>query len=135
MKKGLDYLIADEIAGTAGALRSRMIAERLAIKTQDGTLGKPTNEPQDKELADMRIHVGDDTYYYPAEPMKQKQSPVWPLVAAAALAAGGLGTAGGMYMTRPSTKAIEQAVKVGGELPEYSLKISNPNSKKTDVSK
>lgn len=127
VKKALNYLLADELAGTAGAMRSRMIAERLAIKTQNGTLGKPTREPQDAELEDMQIRVGDDTHYYPAQQGRQP-SGILPWVLAAALGAGGIGAAAGTYLNRPDTTEIEQATKAAAEMPEYSLKISSPNA-------
>lgn len=55
----LRLLGAERLYGLASMVRSRMITERLALKTQNGTLGTPTTEPQDQELADMQLNLGD----------------------------------------------------------------------------
>ena len=125
VKKSLDWLLADESLGMMGAFRSRLMAERLAKKQQDGTLGKATEEPQDAELENMEIRVGDDTHYHVAN--EKSSSPIWPLLLATALGVGGLGTAAGMYLAQPAKKEIQQAV----DLPQYNLEISVPHEKRT----
>lgn len=55
----LKLLGAERLYGLAAMARSRMITERLALKTQNGTLGTPTQEPQDQELAEMQLNLGD----------------------------------------------------------------------------
>lgn len=57
-KTFLQLLTMDHIVGMAGAMRSRMMAERLAMKTADGTLGQP-GSPVDEALRDMNVSVGD----------------------------------------------------------------------------
>lgn len=117
-KKGLGYLLADEAAGLAGAFRSRLIAERLALKTQDGTLGKPTTEPQDAELENMEIRIGDDTHYHQAT--QSMLSKAWPILLAAALGAGSAVTANKLIpTTAPQTTPQD--------VPEYNLRISTPS--------
>ena len=55
----------------AGALRSRLMAERLARKSQDGTIGQLTEMHEDEMLKDMNINVGD--VYYGAVPQEPQQ--------------------------------------------------------------
>ena len=115
--KALGILAADRLTGMAGMLRSRLMAERLARKSQDGTLGRETPMHEDEMLSDMNINVGD-TYYGlqpPVPAAEQPQPPasptqsslgadpatrptamqrvprMLPYVLAAALAGGGLG--------------------------------------------
>jgi hypothetical protein len=44
--------------------KQNKLNRRLVRKTQDGTLGKPTEEPEDEE--DDTVHIGDVTILQPA---------------------------------------------------------------------
>jgi hypothetical protein len=106
VKRGLNWLQFDRAIGAAGAMRSRLIAERLARKTQDGTLGQQTEMHEDEELKNMQLNVGD-TYNITDSPApattsepSQGSSNIWPYVLAAALAGGGLGVGGYALMDK-----------------------------------
>jgi len=60
-KTFLQLIAMDHMAGLAGAMRSRLMAERLAIKAADGTMGEP-GSPVDEALKDMNVSVGDTIY-------------------------------------------------------------------------
>ena len=104
VKRGYNWLFADRAMGAAGAMRSRMIAERLALKTQDGTLGQQTEMPQDEELRAMQVSVGDTYHYESPRPAASEpstaRSKTLPYVLAAALAGGGLGLGAMALMDR-----------------------------------
>jgi hypothetical protein len=89
---------AGEAMGIAAVDRSHRIAERLVIKTQDGTLGKPTEEPTSgpiEEDGEMGIHVGDTVNHnYPPKASGLKKA----AITAAQLAAGGGAGAGIPYL-------------------------------------
>jgi hypothetical protein len=55
----LQILAAERMVGLAGAMRSRLMAERNVVKTADGTLGQPAETPQDEALRTMNVSVGD----------------------------------------------------------------------------
>lgn len=69
-KTFLQMLAMDHMTGVAGAMRSRLMAERLAIKTADGTLGKE-GSPVDEALKDMNVSVGDTIYIQAPERPQQ----------------------------------------------------------------
>jgi len=111
----------DHLTGMAGAMRSRLMAERLATKTVDGTLGKQTETPQDKALEDMNISVGDtivlpnqlpDTATQPTPGNRGQSNTLLrnsiPLLMA--LLGGGLGAAGGYIATRGGDTDVPAAV-------------------------
>lgn len=102
--------------------KQNTLNRRLVRKTQDGTLGKETEEPEDAEDEDDHIQFGDNvTHVYNSEPqtttttqaapvLAEAKSPsIWPLVLATALGAGGLG-AGVMALLKPTATptVIEQ---------------------------
>lgn len=105
VRKALGILGADRLMGMGGAWRSRLMAERLAKKTVDGTLGQPTNEPQDQELADMKLSIGDTVHIHPDPQPRStttttntsntqtvvRKGKVWPWVLAAALGGSAIG--------------------------------------------
>lgn len=79
--------------------RRQAAIERLIKKTQDGSLGKPTDEPMDEELGEMAVNVGNETYVHNAAPPvapappESKLAGAAKVLAATGLAAAGLGTA------------------------------------------
>ena len=98
--------------------KQNTLNRRLVRKTQDGTLGKETEEPEDAEDEDDHIQFGDNvTHVYNSEPQtttttqaaEAKSPSIWPLVLATALGAGGLG-AGVMALLKPTATptVIEQ---------------------------
>jgi hypothetical protein len=71
--------MADRMVGMRALDRSHRLAERLARKTQDGTLGKPDETPEvgDDMGEDMGVQVGDNVvnHYYPP-PEKPAEEPL-----------------------------------------------------------
>jgi hypothetical protein len=75
-----------KLAGEAGTLNGMLLqgnlVRRLVRKTQNGTIGQQTTEPEDKAEDDMGVRVGDEINYH----LHQQQ----PAAAAAATPTGGL---------------------------------------------
>jgi hypothetical protein len=73
----LKIIEVDRLTGIAGSLRSRLMAERLATKTAEGTLGQATDEPQDKALEEMNVRGGDEVVHVhiPAQPAPSQPTP------------------------------------------------------------
>lgn len=63
-QQGVGSLLLERTLGTMGLWRGRMLTERIAKKAQDGTIGRPTIEPQDKALEDMEVRVGNEVHYH-----------------------------------------------------------------------
>lgn len=78
----LRVLGLERAAGVAGILRSRLMAERLAMKTQDGTLGKTTATPVDKALETLDLRLGDEIHVH-----QPPRSSALPIVGAALVSA------------------------------------------------
>lgn len=70
--------------------RRQRILERLAKKTQDGTLGEATAEPSDAG-DDMGVAVGNEIHHHHQQPKAEPASTVAKTLATAGLAAAGLG--------------------------------------------
>lgn len=72
MKRWWDCKIADHALSIEKDGRQRQIVERLIKKTQDGTLGTPTDDPFPSEP--MAVTVGDKFEYNipPAQPIVQQ---------------------------------------------------------------
>lgn len=109
--------------------RQGRLNRRLVRKQQDGTIGTETQEPEDTE--DDYIQFGNNTYNLggspdagqisppvraastsppaPSSPANTSSpaaasNPLWPLVLATALGAGGLGVGLTSWLTRPATQ-------------------------------
>ena len=111
--------------------KQNTLNRRLVRKTQDGTLGKETEEPEDAEDEDDHIQFGDNvTHVYNSEPQTtttqaaEAKSPlIWPLVLATALGAGGLG-AGVMALLKPTATPTVIEQKVPDTDTKYQLDFS-----------
>lgn len=132
-KKALGLLGLDRVLGAANIQRAHLITERLAKKTQDGTLEEATVEPQDKALESMDIHVGDEIHNHytgpttasavsaPAEPedttRDHKPRSSWLLPAA--LVAGSVfsGGAAGWMLAYQTIKAATQPTPIVQPVP------------------
>ena len=105
------------LANVQRLMRQANLVQRLAKKSQDGTVGKKTSEPQDE--ADDTITVGDTTNHYHRPPATNGQSllqKTLPYVLAAALGAGG-----SYLATRPSAPPPPPA-----DIPEIGVRGDNP---------
>jgi hypothetical protein len=104
--------------------RQSGLVDRLVRKTQDGTLGKPTGEPQEfAEAATMGVMIGNEIHhhYEPGAPSKTAtgpaaDTPLWKKAAALAAimaATGGGGAALSTYLMQPDEEppAIGQPVE------------------------
>jgi hypothetical protein len=64
--------MADRMVGMKAMDRSHRLAERLARKTQDGTLGKPDEGPEaGEDMEDMGVQVGDNVVHHHYPPPEQ----------------------------------------------------------------
>jgi hypothetical protein len=92
----LDLHTSAKALGMVGAARSHLLGERLARKSQDGTLGQKTHEPEDQELDTMQVHVGPATTYQQPQPPPPQTGTAKGLagILGTALAAGTAGFAG-----------------------------------------
>lgn len=116
----------ERVAGVAGILRSRLMAERLAIKTQDGTLDKPTPTPVDKALETLDLRLGDEIHVHQAP-----RSSALPIVGTALLSAA----LGGGVAALPWLMQLLQAAPSPEPVPsvdtdtdtQYELRISGGN--------
>lgn len=87
-RKHLGILALERLAGLSGVMRGRLFTERLVRKTQDGTLGQATSSPEDQELEDMQLSVGDNVRVE-MPPQQRSGAGMVPLAATAIMAALG----------------------------------------------
>lgn len=135
LERLLDLHIAHQAMGMMGATRSALLAERLGRKTQDGTVGQATREPEDGEIQHMQVHVGPATTYQqspgsPGEPTSGRRNDStrnakWAAILAGALAAGGAGGYGAhALMNEPSEPASQEVVAPADATPRYQIRLS-----------
>ena len=62
MNKWQDMRLAERMAQLAHSISGRRILDRLATKTQNGTLGKP--DSADDADSDMNMQIGDNVNHY-----------------------------------------------------------------------
>lgn len=94
----------ERLAGVAGVLRSRLMAERLALKTQDGTLDTTAATPVDKALETLDLRLGDEIHVH--QPARRSALPI---VGAALLSAGLAGGAGALPWLIPLLSGLAQS--------------------------
>lgn len=137
-RKMLGLIAADRLLGMSCAARSHLLAERLARKTVDGTIGQRTAEPEDEVLKTMHISVGDTVNIVPsAEPAATAPQTagtastvataaakrIWPYVVSAALGGGALGL-GGAALLNLLGPAPAEATQNDTDTP-YEVRISS----------
>lgn len=101
MENHSQFLVAGEAAQLEKLLRQNAIVERLVKKRQDGTIGQPTQEPQDRSLGeDVGVSVGNTINHYYPPPIQQPAaaldaaspgSPAAPAAASASATKAGIG--------------------------------------------
>jgi len=120
-------------------LRQNQIVERLALKTQEGTVGQPGDPPKLEE--NMGVSVGNTiTNYYPQAPSDVPSAPAAPTspiadflkkaAIAAALTAGGAGVGVGIpWLLGAFEKAAPAVVPAATEAidtnTQYELRIGS----------
>lgn len=128
-----------QAALAAGVGRIQKIARmnaRLVRKTQDGTLGTETTEPEDE--VDDTVHVGDitinmpqttpsTTAITPPAPVQPAVKPasIWPYIALASaslLGGGGIGAAVAKYLTPVAAVGTDTDT-------QYQLRLVEPKAK------
>lgn len=87
-RKLIGTRIATELIQQAKLHRQSRLNERLVRKTQDGTLGHATSEPEDGE-EEMHVQVGDNVYQSP--PSAGAKGAIKTALIGAALTAAGVG--------------------------------------------
>ena len=75
--------------------RRNKIVTRLVRKTQNGTLGQPTDEPEDEDVSSYKVGDEIHNHYSPPPPDNRARD-----LLLAAIAGLGLG-AGAMYLNKP----------------------------------
>lgn len=97
-------------------MRRQAVVERLIKKTQDGTLMERTSEPMDKQLEEeMAVRIGDEShihYHNESKPISEQASGIGKTLAAAGLAAAGLGAGiaapiAAYNLTRHTTQIVQ----------------------------
>ncbi len=119
---------ADRAAFLDKMLRQNLLVERLAKKTQDGTVGQPTEEPADQRLASgdgMAVSVGNTTTHnYAAPSATFATSTLAKLAMGAALLAGGTGLGAGAMALIDALKSKPAAITSGADAnTEYQLNL------------
>lgn len=133
-RKLMGLVAADRLMGMGFAARSHLMAERLARKTVDGTIGQRTEEPEDEALRNMNISVGDTVHITPPPAQVAASTPasavapaaakkLWPYVLAAALGSGGLGLGASALLNLLS--ATPAPVAQEDTNTQYELRISS----------
>jgi len=107
MRRWYEMKLADNAAQTLHQAKGRKILNRLAVKSQDGTIGKPDPvADQFVESDDMQIRIGDEVNHFQIPPEAISTTPTrttnqsgW--LKKAALAAALLGAGGGTGAALP----------------------------------
>jgi hypothetical protein len=125
-----NLMLAQRAAGLDQTRQEARLVRRLVRKTQDGTLGRPTSEPEDgaeAEEDDVGVRIGDEIHYHASPAAAGQSGAIRPAMKIAAVIAGLLGSAGlglGLgALGRPAEPSPQIAPPAADGL-QYDLRLS-----------
>jgi len=120
MRRWYEMKLADNAAQILHQAKARRVLNRLAIKTQNGTLGKPDPVADEFVGEDMQVRIGDQVNHYQVMPetsASETSASRNSLLKKAALAAALLGLGGGTGAALPWIVGMFQAQPPTMETP------------------